>query len=72
MIFILNYINFISKGLNNFLVYSIVFLPIFGAFISSDLTTSLLSHGLFISIVILRMYSDKSFLLKLNDLKFRL
>lgn len=58
MVFVLfKFINTMSEK-NTFMMLSILFLPIYVLFTSSDLLTTLLTHGLFISIVILYILNN--------------
>ena len=55
---ILNFINLIN-GINKWILTSIFIIPVLTVFISSDLFTGLLTHGLFISIFIVYLFNQK-------------
>lgn len=60
MSLILYIINFLILCNKNFFAYSVVFIPIYVMFVSSDLLTSLLTHGLFVAVIVLWLFNYKS------------
>ncbi len=71
LIFLLNIINNLSRGVSQFLVLSIIYVALHAAFISSDLLTALLTHGLLVSIFVLWLYEDKMYILKFGRIKYK-
>lgn len=71
-IILFNIINLLGSCFNKFFLYSIVFMPIFTLIISSDLLTTLLTHGLFISILVLFLFEAKTYILKYDKIKYKL
>ncbi len=71
-IIIMNLINQLAMKTNKYIVLSIIFLPINAFFTSSDLFTTLLTHGLLIAMIILWLYQDKEAKLKIGSFIYRL
>ena len=71
-IIILNLINSFGKKIDKYIVMSIIFISLKALFISSDMLTTLLTHGLLISIVVLWMYDNKNYILKIGKVKYKI
>lgn len=69
---IMNIINILAQKKEKYFVYSIVFIPLTTLFISSDLITTLFTHGLMISIIVLFFYKSKVTILKVFKYRFSL
>jgi hypothetical protein len=67
---ILNFINAISKKINLYFLLAIILIPMQTLFISSDMFTVLLTHGLLIAILVLWLYNNKTFYLKIGRKKY--
>jgi oligosaccharide repeat unit polymerase len=70
-IIIINLITNFSEKINKYIVMSIVFIPIKTMFISSDMLTTLLTHGLLVSIFTLWLYENKNYILKIGNTKYK-
>lgn len=68
---ILTIINTLSKKMNKYIVFSIIFIPINALFVSSDMLTILLTHGLMVILLVLWMYEDKIYKLKIGRLRYK-
>ncbi len=71
-IMIMNLINQLAMKTNKYIVLSIIFFPINTFFISSDLFTTLLTHGLIIAIIVLWLYQDKEYKLRIGKYIYRI
>lgn len=71
-IVIMNLLNSLAKENSKFFVMSIIVMPITSMYISSDLPTAMLTHGLLISILILYLYNDKKYVIKVGKLKYEI
>jgi hypothetical protein len=71
-IIIMNLINVLAKTNSKYFVMSIIIMPLVSMFTSSDLPTSLLTHGLIISISILWLYNEKRIKFKLGKYKYEI
>jgi len=69
---ILNIINTIAVRIDKYIVMSIVFIPIEVLYTSSDLLTTLLTHGLLISIITLWLYDKNNYTLKFNKKRYKI
>jgi len=68
-IFLFNIIHILSRNMNKVFFIAIILLPILTLFLSSDFFTTLLTHGLIISIMVLYMYNNKNYILKFKNKK---
>ena len=64
--FLFNIINALGKSTHKYFVMSLVFMPLNILFRSSDLLTSILTHGIIVSIIALWLYSNKEYVLKIG------
>lgn len=71
-IIIVNVINNLAKYNSNYFVATIIFIPLNSLFISSDLLTVLLTHGLMIAIISLWLYNDRELKIKLGKFKYEI
>lgn len=71
MVILMNFINLLAKNREMFMVMAIVIMPINSLFISSDLPTSLLTHGLLLSLLFLFLYGIKNYTLVLGKFKLK-
>ncbi len=71
-ILIFNFINIISKNNQKYFVMSIIFIPLSSMFISSDLPTSLLTHGVLIAIFSLYLYNEKTYCINTGFMHFKI
>jgi hypothetical protein len=67
-----NFINAMSKKLNLYFLLAIIFIPIQTLFISSDMFTVLLTHGLLVAIFALWLYTNKTFYLKIGKYRYEI
>ncbi|GGH01659.1 hypothetical protein GCM10011416_20540 [Polaribacter pacificus] len=68
----LNIINIVGKKSKKYMVLSIVFLPINALFMASDLFSTLLTHGLLIAIVLLWLYEDEIYTIRILGKDFKI
>ncbi len=71
-IIIMNLINVLSQKHSKFFVMSILIMPVMSMYTSSDLLTSLLTHGLLIGILLLFIYENKKYTIRLGKLKYKI
>jgi len=69
---VLYFINIMAKNMDKYIVLAIITIPIITMFVSSDLLTSLLTHGLLISMIILWLYEHDEYRIKLGFFKFKI
>ena len=69
---IFNVINILIRKANKFIVITIIFIPAQSLFMGSDLFTVLLTHGLFVVILMLFLYNDKRYNLIFGSNKLKL
>ncbi|MFL0063345.1 hypothetical protein V2658_11825 [Tenacibaculum maritimum] len=70
-IFIFRFINKNGDKINKYTLLAITFLPINSLFVSSDLFSTLLTHGLIVSLVILWLYEDKDYYFKFGNKRMK-
>lgn len=71
-IIIMNLINILSKNYSKFFVMSILIMPLMSMYTSSDLLTSLLTHGLLIGILVLILYENKNYIIRLGKFEYEI
>lgn len=71
-IIIFKFINLFSNKIEKYFLQAIIFIPIFTMFVSADLLTTLLTHGLIIGIFVLWMYDNKNYNLIFNKFKYKI
>lgn len=71
MIILMNFINLLAKNREMFMVMAILIMPVNSLFISSDLPTSLLTHGLLLSLLFLFLYGIKNYTLVFGKFKLK-
>ncbi|KAB7889879.1 hypothetical protein [Poseidonibacter ostreae] len=71
-VIIFNIINLLAKNIDKYIVLSIIILPINTMFISSDLLTTLLTHGLIIAIIVLWLYDSEEYRLSIKKLSIKI
>lgn len=71
-IILINIINNLGRKTDKYFVFSIIFIPIMTMFISSDLLTSLLTHGLILSVLIIWLYNNKDYIVDFKILKYKI
>lgn len=71
-IILMNIINTFSKTNEKYFVMSIIFIPLMSMYSSSDLPTSLLTHGVLIAVLILYFYDKKTYIFKIGKLKYEI
>jgi hypothetical protein len=67
-----NILNMFSRNVNNLFFMSILMVPILTLFLSSDLFTTLLTHGLMVSLLVLYLYNNKNYIVRLGRKSYRL
>lgn len=70
-IIILNLANNFSKKIDKYIVMSILFIPMKVLFTSSDMLTTLSTHGLLISLLVLWLYENKIYILKFGKARYK-
>ena len=71
-IVLFNLINKLSENNDKYFVMAIIFPVILTLFTSSDLLTTLLTHGLFIAIIVLWLFDNKNYKIKLGKYKYEI
>lgn len=72
VILIVNIINFLGSNLPKYMLLSLIIMPLSSLYMSSDLFTSLLTHGVLLVIIILVLYREKNVYISLNNRAFKL
>lgn len=71
-IVLFNIINQVAKNNEKYFVMAIMFPILLTLFKSSDLLTTLLTHGLFIAIIVLWLFNNKNYKLKIGKFKYEI
>lgn len=71
-IIMFKFINLFSNKIEKYFLQAIIFIPIYTMFVSSDLLTTLFTHGLIIGIFVLWMYDNKNYNLIFNKFKYKI
>jgi len=72
VIILMNIINILAKTNEKYFVMAMVFIPLNAMYISSDLPTSLLTHGVLIAVLILYLYDKRTYIFKIGRLKYKI